>query len=145
MGRWGPAAWPANQDLDDTVLLWQAVLRHRLDRRRTLFHPFGRRTRGHSLLGHMGGGTGGRLMTGPSADALSHAQRSALNQLTPGDEAAHERLFALELASQELEKRLSDTERAALRTAGDVPDWLPKALKARADQIRKERLRASWA
>lgn len=125
------------------MLLWRAVVRHGLTRRRTVLHPFGVRV-SRGFLGGLGTGTGGRLFTGPAADALAGAQRSALRAASPAQDAAADRLAALQFATCELEKRLSPLDRALLRDCGDVPDWFPAELKARAEQIRKQRLRSTW-
>jgi hypothetical protein len=84
--------WQPNPDLDDSALLWRAVVLHGLTRPRSVLRPFGGGYGPTGLLGGMGAGTGGRLFTGPAADALGHAQQSAIRDNSPNQEAAGARL-----------------------------------------------------
>jgi hypothetical protein len=78
------------------------------------------------------------LFIGPAADELAHAQQSAVRTSSPGQDADDARSAALQFAALELETRLDETERARLRESGELPDWFPAELGARANKIRKK-------
>lgn len=131
--------WQPAPDLDDSALVWQAVVRHGLTQSRSVLHPFGGGYGPIGLMGGMGAGTGGRLFTGPAAENLAHAQQAAIR----GDSATGSRLAAWQFAALELAGRLNSSERETVRQTGDLPNWFPDEFKARAKQIRKNLRRSS--
>ena len=138
MGKAGQyPAWQPDQDVDDSALVWRAAVRMGLDRRRSLFRRGGSGYGWNGVMGRMGSGSGGTLLTGPAADALAHAQQSAVRGSSPGHDASQRRTAALEFAASELLKRFDQAERARLRESGELPDWFPAELKTRAREIRK--------
>jgi hypothetical protein len=141
-GRSVPA-WQSHPDLDDSVLVWRAAVRQGLTRRRSLLHPLGGGYGVKGLMGGLGAATGGRLFTGPAADALGQAQQSAIRGSSPSQDAASARTAALEFAAQDLLDRFNSSERTHLREAGELPDWFPTELKVKAKEIQKRRRHSS--
>ena len=134
--------WHPDPELDDSVLIWRAVVRKGLTRRRSLLHPFGS---GYGPIGFMGGlgaGTGGKLFTGPAADGLTHAQQSAISSDSPHQDTVARRTAASQLAALELLDSFDRSDRARLRDAGELPDWFPAELRSRSAEVEK-RLRQS--
>ena len=146
MSRASVPAWQPDPSVDDSVLVWRAAVRQGLAvaRRRSLFHPFGGGYGPVGLMGGMGAATGGRLFTGPAADALAHAQQSAIRDNPASQDAANSRTAALEFAALALLERFDAAERARLREAGQLPDWFPAELKLKAKDIEKRRRQSSW-
>jgi hypothetical protein len=137
-------AWQPDRDLDDSVLLWRAVVRQGLTRRRSLFHRLAGGYGLNGLLGGLGAGTGSRLFVGPAADALARAQQAAIRDSSPRQDASRRRTAALEFAALALLDRFDPAERTRLRESGNLPGWFPAELEAKAKEIRKRRGRAAY-
>lgn len=137
-------AWQPDPSVDDSVLVWRATVRDGLARQRSLFHPLGRGYGPKGLTGGLGAGTGGRLFTGPAADALGHTQQSVIQGgSSRSQEAASGRTAALESAALELLEHFDPEERARLRETGKLPDWFPGELRVKAKDIEKRSRRSS--
>ena len=133
------APWQQNQDLDDAALVWRAAVREGLTHRRSRLNPFSGGFGPAGFLGGLGAATGGRLFTGPAADALAHAQRSALRGDSGTHASTNARMAALERAALQLTERFTTPELESLRESGELPDWFPEELTRLARDLRKKR------
>jgi hypothetical protein len=132
-------AWVPNQDLDVTVLAWQAV-RPRIRKRSSLSALLGVFTGGGGATGAMGLGTGGSLFTGDVADSVMRTEQSALRDAHQQvSDSKQKRLAPYQFACLDLSRRLTHEETDRLSATGELPDWFLPALEVRARELRKRR------